>query len=163
MEENCCNKGLLYVLAKQVYSVWAKIELINTDLKKVDLPDILEPVINIRRSKLPDPAVIGNAGSFFKNPEVKTEIFSALKSLHENIVGYELSNGNTKLAAGWLIEQCGWKGYRKVDAGRYEKQALILVNYGTATGNEIYNLSQEIIDSVQEKFGVGLEREVNLI
>lgn len=141
---------------------------INAELEKMGVKDpgikeVSKAVSNIRRSKLPDPAVLGNAGSFFKNPEVKAELFSKLKNLHANIVGYELANGNTKLAAGWLIEQCGWKGFRRDDAGCYEKQALILVNYGAATGREIYDLSTEIIQSVQDKFGVELEREVNIV
>ncbi|MBC7890491.1 MAG: UDP-N-acetylmuramate dehydrogenase [Ferruginibacter sp.] len=124
---------------------------------------ISQAVINIRSSKLPNPAVIGNAGSFFKNPEIVADSFEILKNNFPQIVGYKLPNGNIKLAAGWLIEQCGWKGYRKGDAGCHAKQALVLVNYGNANGSEIYSLSEEIIHSVQEKFGVVLEREVNII
>lgn len=124
---------------------------------------ISQAVINIRSSKLPDPAVIGNAGSFFKNPEIQNSKFKNLKEQFQDIVGYDLPNGNVKLAAGWLIEQCGWRGYRKGDAGCHGKQALVLVNYGNAKGNEVYNLSEEILLSVKEKFGVGLEREVNIV
>jgi UDP-N-acetylmuramate dehydrogenase len=112
---------------------------------------------------LPDPAVIGNAGSLFKNPEIAANDFEILKQNFPTIVGYKLPNGNVKLAAGWLIEQCGWKGYRNGDAGCHAKQALVLVNYGNATGAEIYALSTSIINSVAEKFGVVLEREVNII
>jgi len=87
----------------------------------------------------------------------------SLKARFENMAGHENIDGTVKLAAGWLIEQCGWKGYRKDDAGCHAKQALVLVNYGNATGREIYNLSEEIIQSVKEKFGITLEREVNII
>ena len=112
---------------------------------------------------MPNPAEIGNAGSFFKNPEIDGGTFEKLKVINPAIVGYLVANGMVKLAAGWLIEQCGWKGYRKGDAGCHSKQALVLVNYSHAKGNEIYNLSGEIIQSVQDKFGVLLEREVNII
>jgi UDP-N-acetylmuramate dehydrogenase len=138
-------------------------ELEKMGVKELSIQAISQAVINIRSSKLPDPAVIGNAGSFFKNPEISSSQFAVLSSQHPGIVGYPLPNGNVKLAAGWLIEQCGWKGYRKGDAGCHEKQALVLENYGNAKGSEIFNLSEEILQSVKEKFGVGLEREVNII
>jgi UDP-N-acetylmuramate dehydrogenase len=138
-------------------------ELETMGVKELSIQAISQAVINIRSSKLPDPAVIGNAGSFFKNPEIAANEFAILKDNFPTIVGYKLLNGNVKLAAGWLIEQCGWKGYRNGDAGCHARQALVLVNYGNATGAEIYALSTSIINSVQEKFGVGLEREVNII
>lgn len=138
-------------------------ELETMGVKDLSIANISEAVINIRKSKLPDPAEIGNAGSFFKNPEIDNEQFVQLKEQFPAIVGYDLHNGKTKLAAGWLIEQCGWKGYRKGDAGCHGKQALVLVNYGNAKGEEIYNLSADIIASVKEKFDVELSREVNIV
>ena len=138
-------------------------ELQAMGIKELSLQAISQAVINIRSSKLPDPAVIGNAGSFFKNPEIEQQQFDSIKNKFPNVVGYALNNGIVKLAAGWLIEQCGWKGYRKGDAGCHEKQALVLVNYGNASGQEIFDLSSKIIGSVQRKFGVELEREVNII
>jgi UDP-N-acetylmuramate dehydrogenase len=138
-------------------------ELERMGVKELSIKAISDAVINIRSSKLPNPAEIGNAGSFFKNPSVSKEEFSVLKSKFENIVGYENMDGTFKLAAGWLIEQCGWKGFRRGDAGCHAKQALVLVNYGNASGNEIYNLSEEILQSVKEKFEIILEREVNII
>src|SRR5436190_1781180 len=136
-------------------------ELQQMKVKDLSIAAISQAIINIRTSKLPDPAVIGNAGSFFKNPSVSKEKFEDLKAHFQNMIGYENFDGTIKLAAGWLIEQCGWKGFRKGDAGCYEKQALVLVNYGKATGGEIYDLSEEILRSVRNKFGVDLEREVN--
>lgn len=138
-------------------------ELDAMQIKELSIQAISRAVINIRSSKLPDPAVIGNAGSFFKNPEVSKGDFEKLKDKFPAIVGYDLENGNIKLAAGWLIEQCGWKGYRRGDAGCHGMQALVLVNYGKATGEEVYSLSQEIIQSVKDRFGVLLHREVNII
>ncbi len=138
-------------------------ELELMGVKDISIQAISQAVINIRSSKLPNPAEIGNAGSFFKNPEIASHEFHKLTGMFPDIVGYELPNGNVKLAAGWMIEQCGWKGYRKGDAGCYTKQALVLVNYGNASGNEIYELSEQIINTVSQKFGVLLSREVNVV
>jgi UDP-N-acetylmuramate dehydrogenase len=138
-------------------------ELGRMGVKEINIKAISQAVINIRLSKLPDPHKIGNAGSFFKNPSVSKEQFDSLKSKFENIVGHANADGTVKLYAGWLVEQCGWKGYRKGDAGVHTMQALVLVNYENASGNEIYNLSKEILLSVKEKFDVTLEREVNII
>jgi UDP-N-acetylmuramate dehydrogenase len=138
-------------------------ELENMGITKPTIKDVSNAVIKIRSSKLPDPEKIGNAGSFFKNPVVPNEQFDKLKTDNPGIVSFPATNGFAKLAAGWLIEQCGWKGKRIGDAGVHTDQALVLVNYGNASGSEIYNLSASIIESVQEKFGVKLEREVNVI
>lgn len=138
-------------------------ELDNAGVQELSIKAVSDAVIRIRSSKLPDPAVIGNAGSFFKNPQVSHEQFAMLQQQFPLLVAYPLPDGSVKLAAGWLIEQCGWKGYRQGDAGCYTKQALVLVNYGHATGKEIYDLSAAIVQSVQEKFDVVLEREVNII
>lgn len=124
--------------------------------------DVSNAVINIRRSKLPDPKVLGNAGSFFKNPEVDQQVFDQLKAAHPNVVGYPTIPGKVKLAAGWLIEQCGWKGKVVGHTGSHKDQALVLVNYGEATGKEIYELALQIRDSVIEKFGVRIDPEVNV-
>jgi UDP-N-acetylmuramate dehydrogenase len=138
-------------------------ELQQMGVQSPSIQAVAAAVMNIRRSKLPDPAVIGNAGSFFKNPEISQEQFAQLQLQFPAIIGYGLPSGNTKLAAGWMIEQCGWKGYRQGDAGCHARQALVLVNYGNATGAQVYALSESIIDSVEKKFGVRLEREVNIV
>ena len=138
-------------------------ELQKMNVAGLSIAAISQAVINIRRSKLPNTAIIGNAGSFFKNPTIDNHVFYELRNHFPNMVGFATDDNKMKLAAGWLIEQCGWKGYRNGDAGCYDKQALVLVNYGAATGEEIYALSQQIIHSVQQKFGVTLEREVNII
>ena len=140
-----------------------KNELEKMNVQQLTIQSISQAVINIRSSKLPDPAKIGNAGSFFKNPSVAKNIFNDLKIKFPNIIGNENNDETMKLAAGWLIEQCGWKGFRKGDAGCHDKQALVLINFGNATGNEIYDLSENILQSVKNKFGVLLEREVNII
>ncbi len=137
-------------------------ELYRMQVKELSVQAISQAVINIRRSKLPDPKVIGNAGSFFKNPTISNTAFDKLKILFPNIVGYAIDNRQTKVAAGWMIEQCSWKGYRNGDAGCHAQQALVLVNYGNAAGEDIYNLSTKIIESVKGKFGIELEREVNI-
>lgn len=144
-------------------------ELEKMGITQINVKAISDAVINIRSSKLPNPNEIGNAGSFFKNPEIENSKFQILHSKFPTIVSYNLPNGNVKIAAGWLIEQCGpkngtsWKGFRNGDVGCHGKQALVLVNYGNAKGNEIYTLSTQIVESVKEKFGVELEREVNII
>ena len=125
--------------------------------------DISNAVIAIRKSKLPDPEIIGNAGSFFKNPEVPIHFYNKLKENYPAIVGYPSSSGNYKLAAGWLIEQCGWKGKRIANTGMHERQALVLINYGGATGKELIAHAELVQKSVLEKFGVDLEMEVNII
>ncbi|MGB1310227.1 MAG: UDP-N-acetylmuramate dehydrogenase [Leucothrix sp.] len=125
---------------------------------------ISDTVIALRQSKLPDPAVIGNAGSFFKNPIIEREQWALLKVQFPNLPGYpQKSTSLIKTSAGWLIDQCDWKAYRDNDAGIYEKHALVLVNHGDATGAELWALAQRVIDSVKERFGIVLEAEPRLI
>lgn len=138
-------------------------ELERMGVTEYSVSAISEAVIRIRTSKLPDPAIIGNAGSFFKNPVVSHDTFEQLKASFPSIVAFPQLDQSVKLAAGWLIEQCGWKGYRSGDAGCHASQALVLVNYGNATGKEIYDLSEMILQSVKARFGISLEREVNII
>jgi UDP-N-acetylmuramate dehydrogenase len=140
-----------------------EMELEKMGVQSISIKAISDAVINIRQSKLPDPKIIGNAGSFFKNPTIQNTQFEKLKTEFPNIIGYAVGEKETKLAAGWLIEQCGWKGYRKGDAGCHEKQALVLVNYGNAIGEEILELSEKIINSVKLMFDVELHREVNIV
>lgn len=125
--------------------------------------DISEAVVRIRQAKLPDPAIIGNCGSFFKNPEVGPEVWENIRQQYPNAPHYPLPNGHIKVPAGWLIEQCGWKGRRVGNVGCYEKQALVLVNHGGASGQEAYALAQAIAASVAERFGIALEPEVNVL
>ena len=127
------------------------------------LESVSQAVINIRQRKLPNPKDIGNSGSFFKNPTIPKAKFEQLKTQFPNIVGYPNGEQSVKVAAGWLIDHAGWKGYRKGDAGVHKNQALVLVNYGTALGNEILTLSKDIQKSIQETFGIELEAEVNII
>ncbi len=139
---------------------------LNKEVKKLGGPtlkNVRQAVINIRQSKLPDPRNIGNAGSFFKNPLVDFIIAEDLRNRYPHIPFYDDPSGMVKIAAGWLIDKCGWKGRRIGDAGVHENQALILVNHGNATGEQIYLLSEEIKRSVYEKFGIVLEREVEVV
>lgn len=124
--------------------------------------DVSNAVIEIRQSKLPDPAKLGNSGSFFKNPEIEKEQFLEVQKRFPNIVSYPLENGQIKVPAGWLIEQAGWKGKRIGDCGSHAKQALVLVNYGAATGAEIWGLAMSIQASVFKKFGIKITPEVNI-
>ncbi len=124
---------------------------------------ISDAVIEIRTSKLPDPKKLGNSGSFFKNPEIPKAQFDALKLQFPEMVGYPAGEGYIKVAAGWMIEQCGWKGKRLGNAGSHKDQALVLVNYGGATGKEIWDLAMAIQKSVNDKFGILISPEVNII
>jgi UDP-N-acetylmuramate dehydrogenase len=136
-------------------------ELERLAIASPTIRDVSQAVMNIRQSKLPDPNELGNSGSFFKNPIVGTTKFEELKNSNPTIPGYPAGD-KTKLAAGWLIEQCGWKGKVVGNTGSHAQQALVLVNYGDATGVEIFNLSERIMNSVNDTFGVQLEREVNV-
>jgi len=129
----------------------------------VNLHTIRKAVIEIRSSKLPDVKELGNAGSFFKNPVVEASLAERLKAEFETLPVYPAGEGKAKLAAGWLIEQAGWKGVREGNVGVHEKQALVLVNHGNATGKEVWDFSEKIKQSVYAKFGVELEREVNCV
>lgn len=137
-------------------------ELEQMGVKEPSIQSLREAVIRIRSSKLPDPKEIGNAGSFFKNPTVTENQLASLLAEYPGLVSFSQANGTFKLAAGWLIEQCGWKGVRAGNAGVHNKQALVLVNYGGAGGVEVLQLSEQIRESVKGKFGVDLEREVNV-
>lgn len=128
----------------------------------LSLQAVSDAVVHIRQSKLPDPKQIGNAGSFFKNPVIEEAHFNKLKQEFPAIPSYPQEDG-IKVPAGWLIEQCGWKGHRRGQVGVHDKQALVLVNHGGAQGSEIKKLSEDIQASVKEKFGIELEAEVNFV
>lgn len=138
-------------------------ELKAMGAKELSIQDVRAAVIRIRESKLPDPEVIGNAGSFFKNPTVPGEIHELLAREHPGLVSFPQDKNKFKLAAGWLIDQCGWKGFRMGDAGVHKDQALVLVNHGEASGEQLFKLSEEIRSSVMNTFHVELEREVNVL
>ncbi|MGY0408950.1 MAG: UDP-N-acetylmuramate dehydrogenase, partial [Polaribacter sp.] len=137
--------------------------LSSKNIEKPTLKDVSDAVISIRKSKLPDPKKIGNSGSFFKNPVISKSQFITLHKKNPTIPNYTISDTEIKIPAGWLVEQAGFKGKRFGDAGVHEKQALVLVNYGNASGKEIYILAQKIQQSVFKKFGISLEIEVNVI
>ncbi|MES2517178.1 MAG: UDP-N-acetylmuramate dehydrogenase [Bacteroidota bacterium] len=132
-------------------------------VKELSIKAVSDAVISIRKSKLPDPAEIGNSGSFFKNPEIPKVQYDELKTRFENIPSYPINESTVKVPAGWLIEQAGWKGFRDGEIGVHARQALVLVNYGGGTGEQIKALSQKVQASVFEKFGIKLSAEVNFI
>ncbi len=136
--------------------------LITKGIKEPTIKDVSNAVIEIRQSKLPDPAKIGNSGSFFKNPIISQVVFSELREKFPDIPYYPIGSNQIKVPAGWLIEQTGFKGKRFGDAGVHEKQALVLVNYGNATGSEIWELAVRIQDEVHAKFGIEIIPEVNV-
>ncbi|ROI00663.1 UDP-N-acetylmuramate dehydrogenase [Chryseobacterium daecheongense] len=157
-----------FKLTKKDHRIKTEYGAIQSELEKLHIStptiqDVSKAVINIRQSKLPDPKEIGNAGSFFKNPTIPVSQFEALKQQFENIQGYP--NGDwVKVPAGWLIEQCGWKGKQIGNVASHQLQSLVIINAtGKATGKEIFDFSTGIINSVKEKFGIELEREVNII
>ena len=137
-------------------------ELCRQGITEPNVKDISQVVSKIRVSKLPDPSTVGNAGSFFKNPIISLQEFNTLYDKFPDIVNFPVGNSQIKLAAGWLIESCGWKGKIVGQTGTWKNQALVLINYGQATGIEIYNLSTQIIKSVEDRFNIVLEREVNI-
>ena len=132
-------------------------------IKDLSIRAISDAVIHIRRSKLPDPEKIGNAGSFFKNPSIEAGLFARIKEAYPTIPGYKQVDGLIKVPAGWLIEQCGWKGKSIGNAGVHTHQALVLVNHGNAKGEEIKQLAEAVQASVNEKFGIVLSPEVNIV
>jgi UDP-N-acetylmuramate dehydrogenase len=138
-------------------------ELKKRNINTPSIKDISEVVSSIRVGKLPDPSTIGNAGSFFKNPIVSRAQFNAVQVNFPEIIHYPLANGKEKLAAGWLIEQCGFKGIVVGNTGTWKHQALVIVNHGAASGKEVYSFSEQIIKAVDAKFNVSLEREVNIL
>ncbi len=138
-------------------------ELASKEIKKPTLKDISDAVIAIRKSKLPDPKEIGNSGSFFKNPIISKKQFFGIQKEYPKIPSYAVSDSEIKVPAGWLIEQAGFKGKRFGDYGVHTKQALVLVNYGNASGKEIHQLAQKIQEIILQKFGITLEIEVNVI
>ena len=138
-------------------------ELLARGIDKPTIADISKVVSAIRVSKLPDPKTIGNAGSFFKNPIISQSDFDILSANFPDVVNFPVGNNEVKLAAGWLIEQCGFKGMVVGETGTWKNQALVLVNHGNASGHEVYNFSEQIIKTVRAKFNVNLEREVNIL
>ncbi len=132
-------------------------------LGEKSIKTVREAVINIRKRKLPDPVELGNAGSFFKNPVVKASVFESIQGKFDKVPSFPATENHVKIPAGWLIEQCGWKGKQVGNCGVHKDQALVLVNHGNATGSEILNLAKQIQKSVVDQFGIELEMEVNIV
>jgi UDP-N-acetylmuramate dehydrogenase len=132
-------------------------------IDELTLRSISDAIISIRESKLPNPNRIGNAGSFFKNPSVERDFFNTLETAYPNMPSYPSEQGLVKIPAGWLIEQCNWKGFRKGAVGVHKNQALVLVNHGGANGSDLVQLSKDIQFSVHSRFGIELVPEVNII
>ncbi|RZK67488.1 MAG: UDP-N-acetylenolpyruvoylglucosamine reductase, partial [Pedobacter sp.] len=138
-------------------------ELSKRNINHPGIADVSSVVAHIRVSKLPDPSTIGNAGSFFKNPVIDQQQFQQLSAQFPDVVNFPVGSGKVKIAAGWLIEQCGFKGKVVGNTGTWKNQALVLVNHGGATGHEVYSFSEHIIEDVDAKFNIRLEREVNIL
>jgi UDP-N-acetylmuramate dehydrogenase len=155
-------------MTKKTHKINSSYEALNMRLTQHNIAsptihDVARTVIEIRKSKLPDPSLIGNAGSFFKNPAVTSHQLKSLQQSYPTIPFYPFENQMFKVPAGWLIEKCGWKGKRIDQVGVHEQQALVIVNHGGASGEEIFRLSEQIVSDVKEKFGLMLTREVNVI
>lgn len=152
-----------FILNKKPNYILTYKDLNNLNRDKISLKYLRDKVIEIRNSKLPNPEKLGNAGSFFKNPIINLSLFESIKLEYDDISGHKIGENNIKLSAAWLIEKCGWKGKVLDKIGVYKKHALVLVNYGEESGNKIKKLSEEISKSVEKKFGIILEEEVNII
>ena len=164
-----------YIITSVVFKLTKHNHKINTSygditkelaLQNVTVPtlkDVSNAVIAIRQSKLPDPKILGNSGSFFKNPVISRSHFEKVQAQFPEIKFFEVSPTEVKVPAGWLIEQAGYKGFRKGDAGVHKNQALVLVNYGSATGQDILALSREVQQAVFDKYSIAIEAEVNVI
>ncbi len=137
--------------------------LASRGIPNPNIRDVFQAVIDIRRSKLPDPAQVGNAGSFFKNPVISTAHYNDLKRTFPDLTGYPVSDEAMKVPAGWLIDRAGWKGYRQGEAGIHDRQALVLVNYGSATSSELVALAHQVSEDIKRRFGIVLETEVNIL
>ncbi len=168
LKEQYIITAVLFKLTKKNHKVSTtygaiETELSNQNIQQPTLKDVSNAVITIRQSKLPDPKELGNSGSFFKNPVISKEAYEKAKAIHPDMPHYVVSENNVKVPAGWLIEQAGFKGKRFGDAGVHKNQALVLVNYGTATGAELVALSRTIQQTILDQFGIAIEAEVNII
>lgn len=157
-----------FLLTRKQHQINTSYGVIQQTLQQqgIDNPgiqDVANAVIQIRQQRLPDPGLIPNTGSFFKNPIVNAELVDELRAKYRDIPVYEMPDNQFKLAAGWLIEQCGWRGHRREGCGVHDEHALVLINHNGASGEEIYQLSEDIIASVEDRFDVSLQREVNII